>query len=313
MKIYRRCENVSFTESAVGVGLGNFDGIHLGHASLLSMLTMQCKKLNIPSMVYTFREHPDSILFKESLTPLIMTENQKLQMLEEKEVDLVYLEEFDEKYASISPEDFVKNILVDTFHIKLAVVGFNYSFGAMGRGKGKDLEAFGKKYGFDVYVMPPVETDGAAISSTRIRALIKEGNMEKFKAYTGRYYSIPGEVLVGRKIGRTLGFPTANILPKEGFALPAMGVYLTQTLIDGKMFHSITNIGIKPTFEKELPVTVETHIIEYNKGLYGENIEVFFVKKLRDEKKFNNVEMLIEQLNEDLSNAKKIIKERHEF
>ena len=169
-----------------------------------------------------------------------------------------------------------------------------------------DLQKFGSKYGFKVYILPPVEMENEKISSTVLRRLISEGKVKEFKKYAGRYYSLPGEVVIGRKVGRQLGFPTANILPRKGFALPNPGVYMTYTLVEGdpKYYKSVTNIGSNPTFHENIPVTVETHIIDYNKGLYGEKIEVFFAEKLREEIKFPSVEMLQVQLQKDINDAR---------
>lgn len=286
---------------AVGIGLGNFDGVHLGHGALLRCLREECEKAGIPSLVYTFSGHPDHILHKETSTPLLMTEAQKCAILEEEGMDYVYLERFDETYAAMEPEEFVRKILVERFGIRLAVVGYDYSFGRFGAGDPSALIDMGKRYGFQVFVVPPVQVEGVVLSSTLLRQLVKDGEMERFAQYTGRRYSIPGEVAVGRKVGRTLGFPTANILPREGFALPGCGVYQTITKIDATCYKSVTNIGDNPTFPGNTRITVETHILEYNQRLYGQYIEVFFVRKLREECTFPSVDALRDQLQRDIA------------
>ncbi len=289
---------------AVGIGLGNFDGVHLGHAALLRRLREECAKRGLASLIYTFQGHPDHVLQKDKITPLLMTEEQKCAILEEQGIDYVFLEEFDAAYAAMTPRDFVKNILVERFAVRLAVVGYDYSFGCHGAGTPDALRDWGREFGFDVFVIPPVQIDGVLLSSTLLRQLVQAGEMERFERYTGRRYSIPGQVAVGRKVGRTFGFPTANILPRDGFALPGSGVYQTETKIDGSLYKSVTNIGNNPTFPGNTKITVETHILDYDQRLYGETIEVFFIRKIREERIFPSVEALREQLKEDIRCAR---------
>ncbi len=306
MRIVRSCDSFNPIPGGYGAGLGNFDGVHLGHMALLELLTVKCQERNITPLIYTFSMHPTHVINKMKPAPLIMTEEQRLDIFEKSGIDTVYLEDFNETFASLSPRKFVEEILLGKLNIKMVVVGYDYSFGYKGNGTAKDLQKFGCEYGFQVYILPPVELGDEKISSTVLRRLISEGNVKEFKKYAGRYYSLPGEVVIGRKVGRQLGFPTANILPRKGFALPNPGVYLTYTFVEGdsKLYTSVTNIGSNPTFNENIPVTVETHIIDYNKGLYGEKIEVFFAEKLREEIKFPSVEMLQRQLQKDINDAR---------
>lgn len=289
-----------------GVGLGNFDGIHLGHAALFKKLITECSGRGIPACVYTFENHPGNVIFKDRHTPLIMTEETKIRILEETGVDELYLEHFDEEYAKTPPEEFVKKILVDKLHAGLVVVGYDYTYGDRGRGTAKELVKYGEKYGFSVFIIPPVngflpETgESVTVSSTFLRKLIQEGKMRDFRALTGRYYTVPGRVAEGRKVGATLGFPTANILPKDGFAIPEFGVYATRTKVDGAIYRSITNVGNNPTFANIKNITIETHIIGFNGELYGHAIEVEFIDKMRGEIVFSSPDDLIKQLNYDL-------------
>jgi len=308
MEVFYGKEKNSNAPNNIGICLGNFDGIHYGHAAIIGTLNKLCMEMSIPSMIYTFRNHPDLLLKKHRKTPLIITEQQKINILSTKGIDFLYLEEFNDKYAKIEPEDFIKDILVGKFHIKLAVVGHDYTFGANGLGSSEDLKDFGVQYGFDVEIVPSVTIENIRLSSTLLRELVKKGDMESFLKYTGRYYSIPGTVEVGRKVGRTLGFPTANIIPGEGYALPGKGVYATQTTIADKIYNSVTNIGNNPTFENINRVTIETHILDFCGFLYGDPIEVFFHKKLRDEKKFSSIYELKEQINYDVDFCKRYFK-----
>ncbi len=306
MNIVRSCDNFTPAPGGYGVGLGNFDGVHLGHMALLELLQVKCRELRVPPLIYTFSMHPTHVVSKMKPAPLIMTEEQRLDIFEKSGIDTVYLEDFNENFASLSPQQFVEEILLQKLNVKMVVVGYDYTFGHKGSGNAEDMQAFGREYGFEVSVLPPVELGNRKISSTVLRQLISEGKMQDFKKYAGRYYSIPGEVVIGRRVGRQLGFPTANILPRKGFALPSPGVYMTYTIVEGDphRYKSVTNIGSNPTFNENIPVTVETHIIDYNKGLYGEKIEVFFAEKLREEIKFPSVEILQAQLQKDIHDAR---------
>ncbi|MBQ8164506.1 MAG: bifunctional riboflavin kinase/FAD synthetase [Clostridia bacterium] len=296
-----------------GIGLGNFDGVHRGHASLIDTLADECRKRSLLSVVYTFSDHPNKILFKDRETPVIMTVAQKSEIFARKGIDVSYFELFDEEYANLHAEEFIEEYLVKKFNAKLIVVGHNYSFGRKGLGTPALLKEFGKKFGFDVIVVPPVMEDENVISSTLLRSFIRDGRMKKYRKFTGRYYSIPGEVAVGRKVGHELGFPTANIMPQKGFALPLSGVYASKTVIDGKVYDGITNIGNNPTFDGIKDITVETHIFDYNCELYGKNIEVFFVDMIRGECRFKNAEELIDQIRCDIKNARKILVKKNDI
>ncbi|MBE7064246.1 MAG: bifunctional riboflavin kinase/FAD synthetase [Ruminococcaceae bacterium] len=294
-----------------GIGLGNFDGVHRGHASLIDTLAKECSERKLLSVIYTFSNHPNKVLFKKRKTPVIMTVAQKSEIFEEKGIAASYFEYFDEEYANMPAEAFIEEYLVKKFNAKLIVVGHNYSFGEKGFGTPELLKEYGNRYGFDVIVVPPVMEDENVISSTLLRSFIRDGRMKKYRKFTGRYYSIPGEVAIGRGVGHEIGFPTANILPKEGFALPLSGVYASKTLIDGKMYNSVTNIGNNPTFEGIKDITVETHIFDYNCGLYGKNIEVFFVDMIRGECRFKNAGELIQQINCDIRTAQRILSQKN--
>lgn len=287
-----------------GVGLGNFDGLHIGHMALINILISESKLNGLQSIVYTFTSHPDNIINKNRFTPSLMTLEKKEQILGQLPLDYLYLEEFDENFAKMKPIDFVKNILVDKLKIKLAVAGFDYTFGYKGEGNVNLLKKLGEQYGFKTVIIPPVKINNEIISSTGIRKYISKGMMEEAYYMLGRPYSINGVVETGYKVGSKLGFPTANITPDPQLLLPSFGVYLTRTLIDGRLYNSITNIGIKPTFELSNPrVCIETHILNFNENIYNKKIEVYFFAKLRDEIKFKDKDELARQVKSDIANA----------
>ncbi|HHW48609.1 MAG TPA: bifunctional riboflavin kinase/FAD synthetase [Clostridiaceae bacterium] len=291
-------------DKPVGIGLGTFDGLHIGHMVLINTLINECKRTGLNSVLYTFSRHPENVLNKRIRTPLITTEAKKIELLKETALDYVFFEEFNETFSKISAENFVKNVLVDRFNIKLAVAGFNYRFGHRGLGDVKLLEKFGKVYGFKVIIVPPIKFENEVVSSTLIRNTILKGEMEKANKLLGRPFSIAGEVKGGKGIGRKLGFPTANIYPENYHVLPKEGVYITKTLVDGRFYKSITNIGSNPTFEEDNPISIETYILDFNDDIYNKKIEVFFIKEIRAEKKFINKDELIKQVKEDINRAK---------
>lgn len=287
-----------------GVGLGNFDGLHRGHMALVNTLLEECRISDLHSVIYTFNKHPENILRKELFTPLIMTSEQKARILEKTGVEYLYFQEFDEKFSRMPPETFAEEVLVKRLRIKLAVVGFNYRFGYMGKGDADLLKSLGQKYGFRVIIIPPVRIGSEIVSSTLIRENIMKGRMERVYELLGRYFSIPGRVVTGNRIGSTMGFPTANIAPDKFLAVPSAGVYATRTLYRGKWYDSVTNVGKSPTIRTDGKTTIETHLIGFAGELYGEDIEVFFLKKLRDEKRYKNRDELISQIKKDIENAK---------
>lgn len=288
-----------------GVGLGNFDGLHIGHMALINTVINESKLNGLQSVVYTFTKHPENILRKKLITPLLTTEAKKTELLSQTALDYLYFDEFDEELSRMKPENFVRDILIDKLRIKLAVAGFHYRFGYKGEGDAEFLKELGGKYGFRVIIIPPIKVDNQLASSTQIREFVAKGQMDSVFSMLGRHYSITGEVLSGRRIGNSLGFPTANIQPENYLILPSYGVYITRTLLNGKLYHSLTNIGTNPTFGALDKARVETYILDFDEDIYGKNIEVFFLSRLRGEKHFKNRDELIEQMKKDEINTRK--------
>ena len=304
MKVLHNFNEIENTHT--GIGLGNFDGMHLGHMALISSLVDYCKIKGLVSVIYTFENHPENILSKEASVPMLITNEKKAQILGTTNLDCIYFENFDDDYSMMTPESFVEDILVNKFRARLVVVGFNYRFGYKGQGDTEILEKTGAQYGIKTIVIPPVTVDGNVISSTLIRELVRKGHMENVMKYLGRNYSVRGKVCKGRKMGSTLGFPTANISPDKNLIIPDNGVYLTNTILNGITLPSITNIGRNPTVVDSGYYGIETHILNYNEDIYNKDIEVCFIKKLRDEKKYINQEALIIQVKNDIKKALKL-------
>ncbi|MDR0840625.1 MAG: bifunctional riboflavin kinase/FAD synthetase [Christensenellaceae bacterium] len=284
------------------IALGTFDGVHLGHKKLIDTAVELAGQSGHTPLIYTFANHPLAALGQ---TPrLLMTDERRIEALRVC-CDTV-ADVFDPAYAAIEPEAFAR-LLRTRFHIEAAVVGFNYTFGRRGAGDVALLRGLGAALGFAVREIPPMLYAGEPISSTRIRACVEQGDMPAARAMLGRSYCLEGEVLRGRALGRTMGFPTANILPPACLALPAAGVYATRARVGGQSFRAVTNIGKNPTVAGKT-LTVETHLIGFDKEVYGQTLQLEFVQWLRGEVRFGSKQELAEQIAEDTKNADALLK-----
>lgn len=289
-------------ESSV-VALGNFDGIHKGHQALIKEAVKLAQEKNCSSVVFTFSNHPLNVLSKKTVVKNILDLDAKAQVIEDLGVDYMVNVAFNEFMRTSEPDVFVKRCLVKSLKAKHVVCGFNYSFGYMAKGNPDMLKDFGAEYGFDVSIIPEVDVLGEAVSSTRIRKLIGEGNMKDYLECVGRRYKLKGRVIEGQKVGRTIGFPTINLNLLEEYALPLNGVYVTKTYVNNTEFKSVTNVGIKPTLGS-FAKNAETHIFGFEGDLYGQIVEVEFIDLLRPERLFNNIEELAAQIEQDCLDAK---------
>lgn len=285
------------------IALGNFDGIHLGHQALIKKAVELSKINKISSSVFTFRHHTMKTICENKLPQLLITNRKKVYEFSKYMLDYAIIFDFNKDFSLLSPENFIKDILIDKLNMKIAVVGKNYRFGYKASGDIQLLRSFSKIYDYKVEVIEPVKLNKIVISSSYIRSLIQKGKIEEANKCLGRYFSLEGYVISGRKVGRRLGFPTANISINKEYILPLNGVYLTMVKILNKDYLGITNVGINPTFNVN-NLSVETHIIDFNKNIYGMFIEVKFIKRIRDEIKFNSEEELIEQMKKDYTFAK---------
>lgn len=286
-----------------GLCLGNFDGVHRGHVKIINTLLDECAKLNLTSTVYTFDIHPGALLGRKPWQSLTSNEK-KAEIIGALGADELYFEHFDKAYAAISPESFAKDILKDKMNAKLVVVGDNYSFGHRGEGNAQLLKVLGEKYGFRVIVVDCLKetlSDGTetVISTTVLKKLISEGRAEDYEKLAGRPFSVSAEVVTGKKRGRKMSFPTVNILPQKGQIIPKSGVYATLVSVDGTDYRGITNVGNNPTFGDVEQTVTETNLLGFSGDLYGRKLEVRFISRIRDEKKFDSPAELAAQIAED--------------
>lgn len=288
------------------VTIGNFDGVHKGHQKLISHVVRNAKASNRTSAVITFCPHPLRVLVGPHTPPFITFRKQKLDFIKALKVDMTLLLRFSKEMASLAPEEFVKKYLVDALNTKELVIGYDYSFGKGRSGNYEVLKVLGEKYGFSVERLEPVIINDAIVSSTRIRDMIKSGDVWDVKPLLGRYYSVRGAVIKGKdRGGKLLGFPTANI-HLENEVKPATGVYAVWVRLNGTILQGAANIGYNPTFGNE-DVGVEVHLFDFHCDIYDRDIEVHFVQRIRPEKKFSSLDELKAQIRKDVAVARRIL------
>lgn len=283
------------------VCIGNFDGVHRAHRSLLET----AQRSGLPCTVYTFSPHPSVLLGHPSKR--LITEEKKAALLETCGADILYTEPCTRAFLSQSPEDFAKEVLCRRLGARHVFVGFNFTFGQNGKAGPSDLAALGARLGFCVSVMPKMSEDGVTISSSAVRAAVAEGNFPLAAKLLGRAHSYDGCVLPGKALGRTFGYPTANLVPEEGLLLPPFGVYAVRVLLDGKMYGGVANVGVNPTVEQSGRTKIEAHLFDFNGNLYGKRIEIAFYGMIRREKTFPSPEALFAQIEKDAASAKKCL------
>ncbi len=279
--------------------LGFFDGVHLGHQALLKEALKLRAKTGYKTGVMTFTEHPLELIFPKYSPWLITSNDEKKKLIKDFGIDFVFLNKFNEQLMKLSPEEFVTDYLLKRYNVKGLIVGYNYNFGYKGQGTTELLEKLGAIYNFFVKIVSPCVVGKQLVSSTFIRELISCGQVEEVAAFLGRYYGFSGKVIRGKGLGRGFGFPTANIKLEKKRILPNTGVYYTRVCYNHCCYHGLTNLGFNPTFEKH-PFSIETYIYDFNKEIYGQTLSIEFLKKIRNEIKFENLDALIKQVNYDI-------------
>jgi riboflavin kinase/FMN adenylyltransferase len=283
------------------VTIGTFDGVHLGHAAILKKLTQNTQNETFESTVLTFFPHPRMVLQGKSDLKLLNTINEKIELLEKIGIDNLIIHPFDEKFAELNAEAFVSTILVDHLRVQKIIIGYDHRFGKNRTANIDDLISFGAQYGFEVEQISAQEIDEISISSTKIRTALEEGDIQLANEYLGYSYFLSGTVVKGKQLGRTIGFPTANIALEEDYKLvPQNGVYVVQAEIDGNIIYGMMNIGFNPTVQGKQK-TIEVHFFDFEADIYNRKIQVAILQRIRSEKKFESIELLTKQLDEDRS------------
>jgi len=303
MNIYQGIENFPAINFAI-VTSGTFDGVHKGHQKILSRLKESCLKHNGESVLITFHPHPRQILKKDDDLKLLSTLDEKIKLLTQFEVDHLLIIPFTNAFSELSSEEFIEEILIKTINTKKLVIGYDHRFGKNREGSFEYLKDHSHNYGFEIEEIPAQEIDDIAVSSTKIRNALLEGDIELANDYLGHQYSLEGKVVKGKQIGRTIGYPTANIEIKEKYKLiPADGVYIVEVEYKNETYGGMLSIGNNPTLNGT-QTTIEVNIFNFNKEIYNEGLTVRFVKYMRGQIKYSNLEGLIAQLKNDEIEAK---------
>jgi riboflavin kinase/FMN adenylyltransferase len=287
------------------VSIGNFDGVHIGHQKVISHAVARAQEIDAPSTIMTFNPHPISLLRPSEAPRLLTTIEQRLELLRHTGVDSVAVLPFTHYISRMSALTFIEKVLVERFHAREVFVGANFRFGEDREGDVDFLAFQGEKHGFTAQAWPTVEDDGELVSSTRIRAAVDAGKVDEAGRLLGRIFFGDGRVLLGKRLGRKLGFPTLNI-EVENEQIPAEGVYLTAVHIPSfqRVFPSVTNIGVRPTVYENSGVTIESHLLDFMADVYQERVRLYFLKRLRDEEIFDSTFQLVSQVRRDVEAAR---------
>ena len=305
MKVFRDLSEFE-VQGGVVVTTGTFDGVHLGHEKVLKSLTKSANENGLQSLILTFNPHPRIVLQQNTDLKLLSTLDEKIDLLAEHGVDNLLILPFTKAFSRTSSLEFVREILVNALGTKKLILGYDHHFGRNREGSFEHLVEFGPLYGFNVEEIPAKDVNEVNVSSTKIRAALESGDVKKANLLLGHNYSLRGTVVKGRQVGVEIGFPTANIEVGNDYKLiPKVGVYLVKVLVENEKFSGMLNIGYRPTFEGQKGKTVEVNIFDFQQDIYGQEIEVHFLKRIRDERMFENTDELIQQLKRDEVNCRK--------
>ena len=295
------------TQQPTVLTIGTFDGVHLGHQKIIERVVTTARQEGLLATVFTFFPHPRMVVQHDKGLKLIHTLEEKKQLLQQLGVDLLVVQPFNEAFAQLSAEEFVSTILVQHLNVKKVIIGYDHRFGRNRTANINDMRLFGEKYGFAVEEISVQEVDEVSVSSTKIREALNKGDVTTAEHYLGTPYSLTGTVVHGLKLGRTLGYPTANIQVTEDYKLiPKDGVYAVYSYIDARKVYGMMSIGKNPTIEGK-GASIEVYFFDFNGDLYDRELTIYFVKYLREERKFSSVALLKKQLQDDETTARKAI------
>lgn len=302
LKIFHSINDFSSSKKTI-LTLGTFDGVHIGHKKILDKVINSTEEDKYESLVLTFFPHPRMVLQENSEIKLLNTITEKIELLENMGIHNLVIHPFDETFSRLTAEDFVQTVLVEKFNIHKIIIGYDHRFGRNRTANIDDLIEYGLKYDFEVEQISVKEINDISVSSTKIRTALSEGDMEKANSYLDYNYPLSGRVFKGKQLGRTIGFPTANIQIEEDYKLiPKKGAYIVTSTINDILVKGIMNIGLNPTVQGE-NLSLEIHFLDFDQDLYGKKITVSLLQYLREEQKFNSLEELTTQLELDKTTA----------
>ncbi len=306
MKIFEGTSQIKQKLKNPVVTIGNFDGVHLGHQALFKKVIDKARTIGGVSVVFTFDPHPLKVLAPDRFFPLITTKEEKERVIEWSGIDVLVREKFTKDFAQLSTDEFVSDVLCNSIGAKEVFIGPDYRFGKGRKGTTDLLRKLGNRCGLSVNILDNIEVDGVQVRSTMIRSFILEGKVKEAAHFLGRGYTLKGKVVKGIALGRKLGIPTANLEPEKDL-YPRSGIFAVRVLLEDHYSQGVLNIGTNPTFP-EKDFSLEVHILDFDQKLYGRDIELVFVEKLRDEKKFETGELLVEQIRKDIEDTRRIFK-----
>ena len=306
MKRFNNINEFNCKKSTI-ITIGTFDGVHLGHQKILKKLNIEAENNGLESSVLTFFPHPRTVLNPDSSLKLINTIEERISLFKKSKIDNLIVHPFTKEFSELDSEDYVKNILVDQLKAKIVLIGYDHKFGKNRTADINNLKEYGIKYNFEVIEIKAEEINDIAISSTKIRNSIKEGDIQLTNSYLGYEFSFFGKVVKGNSIGKTLGFPTANIkIGTDLKLIPKNGVYLISTIMNQKIIFGMMNIGIKPTTNENIK-SIEVNLFDFNQDLYDTNITIYIKQFLREEIKFDSLNELKLQIEKDKITCNSII------
>lgn len=291
---------------ATCVAVGTFDGLHLGHRLIVEKLVDTAKIHNLKSVILTFNPHPRKVLFPDCNLNLILSPEEKVEVLSTTGIDYLIVHQFDKKFASIKSDAFMRDVLVGKLGMKYLVSGFNNHFGCDRMGDNVTLNSYGKSFGFDISRIDAAQLNGISASSTLVRNALIDGDVQKAAEILGYSFYISGKVVHGKKIGTKIGFPTANVMRDcNDKIIPKDGVYAAGIQVRGNLYSSVVNIGENPTVSDRGVTTIEAYIVDFEGDIYGEDVRVFFYRRIRDQRKFNSLNELTEAIRHDIVELEK--------
>ena len=316
MKIIKGIENLRRSLRNPVVTLGNFDGVHLGHQHIFKRVKEEASRLHGEGMVITFEPHPLKVLAPEKFLPLLAPFRKKMMLIEKSGIETVLCIEFSSAFSEMSPSEFIKNILVEKIKVRKIIIGYDYHFGKGQKGDAQTLKDAARIFNFEVEVVEPLKVGQTIVSSSKIRGLIRRGEVEEASKLLGRDYPIIGKVVEGAKRGQTLGFPTANLEISDEL-YPKTGVYAVEVTWHQQHFNGLANVGLNPTFSRGQarngkPFALEVYILNFNQNIYGDEIQVDFKRRIRDEVRFDSPARLVDQIQKDIQWAQEHVFSKHE-
>ena len=307
MKVFRGLQDLPVFKNPV-ITIGTFDGVHLGHACIIQRLLKRAHDVNGVSIIITFEPHPRLVLSSQSPPlELLSSLDEKIDSLEQMRVDYLVIVPFTLAFANIPAQSYVEDFIFNHFHPHTIIIGYDHHFGRNREGDFRLLESLSKQFKYELEEIPVQEIEHIAVSSTKIRLALHEGDIRKANELAGKKYSLEGDVIEGKRLGHTIGFPTANLMMRDTYKLiPGNGVYAVQVDWNHRSLTGMMNIGIRPSVSSEGKRSLEVHIFDFNESLYGQTIRVTFVSRMRSEHKFESLDALIHQLKQDELDARQL-------